>query len=113
MSRKSAPSSYRVSMEDVVQVVAEHAAEWQCTAYFVITLGKPVGPAAYVDVTLREGLYEAAGKELYRVRYPLDSKHAERWPGNMLHACMTVYDWIQQHPWLWPESKRREARGEG
>lgn len=112
MPRKSHPLAYTVSVEDVALVVAEHAVEWNATAYYVITLGKPTGPAAYVDVTLREGLYEPAGKELYRIRYPLDPKHVEKWPGNLLHAVMSVYDHIRSNPWLWPASKRREASGD-
>lgn len=111
MPRNAKPSAYTVTVEDVAQVVQEHAVDWEATAYFVLTLGKPNAPGAYVDVTLREGLYTPAGKELQRVRYPLDARHVERWPANILHAVMHAYDRMRAEPWTWPEKKRKEARG--
>lgn len=108
MSRQK-PGSYTVSVGDVAQVVLEHAQEWGATAYFVVTLGKPNGPGAYVDVTLREGLYEPAGREVARLRYPLDERDVGRWPANILHAVMHVYDKVRTDPWTWPEGKRRRV----
>lgn len=107
MTRKQKPSAYTVTVEDVASVVAEHACEWGATAYFVITLGKPTGPAAYVEVTLRDGVYTPGGKELARYRWPLDERHAERWPANILHAVMHAYAALEGDPWLWPERKRK------
>lgn len=112
MARKQAPGSYSVSVEDVAQVTLEHAQEWDATAYYVITLGRPLAPQAYVEVTIRDGLYTPAGKELARVRYPLDGKHIERWPANILYAVMAAYDALRAEPWRWPARKRKEAAGE-
>lgn len=111
MARKQGPASYTVTADDLQQVVSEHAAEWGATAYVVITLGMPSGPRAYAEVTLREGLYTPSGAELVRVRYPLDPKHAEKWPGALMYAVMDAYERLRNDPWRWPAERRRTARG--
>lgn len=112
MARKQSPAAYTVTVQDVAQVVQEHALEWEATAYFIITLGKPDAPGAYVDITLRDGVYQPAGKELERIRYPLDARHSERWPANILHAVLAVYQALEGDPWKWPEKRRRAVVGE-
>lgn len=112
MARKQSPAAYTVTAQDVAQVVQEHALEWEATAYFIITLGKPDAPQAYVDLTLRDGVYQPAGRELERIRYPLDPKHAERWPANILHAVLSLYQTLEGNPWNWPAKRRRAATGE-
>lgn len=112
MARSHKPSAYTVTVEDVSQVILEHAQEWGATAYLVVTLGKPTGPSAYFEVTLREGFFSPAGKELQRIRYPLDAKDAAKWPGQLLWGVVAVYDALKAEPWSWPASKRKEAAGE-
>lgn len=113
MGSKYAHASYRVTIDDLAAVVNEHASEWGATAYFDIRIGGGLKSVAYVEISVRDGIFQPAGKELERVRWPLDGRDAGMWPGNMLHALMTAYSRLEAAPWAWPERKRRRVTDAG
>lgn len=106
MTRKQHPSAYTVTADDLAQVVQEHAIEWEATAYFVLTLGRPNAPEPYFEVTIRDGIFAPGGAELGRLRFPLGRRGVDGWPANMMHGLMAAYEDLKSNPWKWPAGKR-------